>query len=61
MTPNLHGWKATGERLGGIGRSSVFKLWYSGELGSVKVLDRRFSTDEQINEYISRQTEGGVA
>lgn len=37
-----------------IGRSAVFKLWASGELGSVTIGRRRFSTDRQIDEYLSR-------
>ncbi|GAB5904581.1 hypothetical protein [Mycobacteroides chelonae] len=49
----MNDWKATGQRLGGISRSSVFKLWDTGQLGSVKVLGRRFSTDRQISEYIA--------
>lgn len=50
----MNDWKVTGQRLGGISRSSVFKLWDTGQLGSVKVLGRRFSTDRQIDEYIAR-------
>lgn len=43
----------TGARLG-IGRSAVFKLWASGDLASVKIGRRRFSTDRQIDEYLTR-------
>ena len=50
----MNDYKATGQRLGGISRSSVFKLWDTGQLGSVKVLGRRFSTDRQIEEYIAK-------
>ena len=50
----LNDHKATGEKLGGIGRTIVFRLWKSGELGSVKIGHRRFSTDRQINEYIAK-------
>ncbi|WP_186446973.1 hypothetical protein [Mycolicibacterium porcinum] len=46
--------KATGEKLGGVGRTVVFRLWKTGELGSVKIGHRRFSTDRQINEYIAK-------
>lgn len=49
----MNDWKATGRRLGGLGRSTVFGLWYSGELGSVKIGRLRFSTDKQIDEYIA--------
>ena len=50
----MNDWEATGNKLGGISRSLVFQLWRTNELGSVKVGKRRFSTDRQINEYISR-------
>lgn len=50
----MNDWKATGARLGGVSRSTVFALWLSGELGSVKVGKRRFSTDRQIEQYIER-------
>lgn len=46
--------KATGVKLGGIGRTVVFRLWRTGELGSVKIGGRRFSTDKQISDYIAR-------
>jgi hypothetical protein len=36
------------------GRSTVFGLWASGELPSVRIGKRRFSTDKQIADYISR-------
>lgn len=41
----------TANRLG-VGRSTVFKLWKSGELKSVTIGKRRFSTDRQIAEYV---------
>ena len=50
----MNDYKATGEKLGGIGRTIVFRLWKTGELGSVKIGGRRFSTDKQISDYISR-------
>lgn len=46
--------KATGEKLGGVGRTVVFRLWKTGELGSVKIGHRRFSTDRQISEYVAK-------
>ncbi len=46
--------KAVAAKLGGISRSTVFGLWASGQLGSVKIGSRRFSTDRQIEEYIGR-------
>ena len=49
----MNDWKATGLKLGGISRSYVFELWSTGELGSVKIGRRRFSTDAQISSYIT--------
>ncbi|OBK56188.1 hypothetical protein A5656_19965 [Mycobacterium gordonae] len=45
--------RQVGERLG-VGRSAVFGLWASGELESVTIGRRRFSTDRQIDEYLAR-------
>ncbi|MDO3110284.1 hypothetical protein [Mycobacteroides abscessus] len=50
----MNDWKAVAARLGSIGRSTVFHLWASGELRSVKIGKRRFSTDRQVSEYIDR-------
>lgn len=47
-------WEQTSAKLGGISRTLVFQLWASGALASVKIGRRRFSTDAQISEYISR-------
>lgn len=60
----MNDWAATAAKLGGLSRSTVFGLWTSGELPSVRVGRRRFSTDKQIDEYIhglERQTDGGAA
>jgi hypothetical protein len=51
---SMNNWEAVGLKLGGVSRSLVFQLWHSGELASVKVGKRRFSTDKQIADYISR-------
>lgn len=48
----MNDWKATADKLGGVGRSTVFELWKDGELKSVTIGRRRFSTDSQIEEYI---------
>lgn len=53
-TNGANDWSATGEKLGGLCRSFVFSLWASGELASVKIGRRRFSTDRQIAEYLAR-------
>lgn len=50
----MNDWKATSTKLGGISRTMVFQLWASGALASVRVGRRRFSTDKQIVDYISR-------
>lgn len=50
----MNPWEATASKLGGISRALVFRLWASGELGSVKVGRRRMSTDRQIAEYIAK-------
>jgi hypothetical protein len=57
----MNDWKRTGEKLGGVGRSKVFELWGSGELGSVTIGSRRFSTDGQIAEFIQQLETGGDA
>ncbi|MCF3940910.1 hypothetical protein [Gordonia tangerina] len=58
--PNLNDWKETGDKIR-ASRSTVFGLWHSGALGSVKVRKRRFSTDQQIADFIDRQSTGGAA
>lgn len=50
----MNPWEKVSEQLGGISRSTVFALWSSGALASVKIGKRRFSTDRQIAEYIDR-------
>lgn len=50
-TNNDH--RQVGQRLG-IGRSAVFGLWASGQLASVTIGRRRFSTDRQLDEYLDR-------
>ena len=50
----MNDWKATAAKLGNVSRSTVFGLWARGELGSVTIGSRRFSTDRQLAEYISR-------
>jgi hypothetical protein len=49
----LNNWENTGAKLG-VGRSRVFQLWASGELGSVTIGTRRFSSDNQIAEFVRR-------
>lgn len=56
----MNDWKATSAKLGGIGRSTVFQLWATGRLASVRIGVRRFSTDRQIEEYIARLESGAA-
>ncbi|AWN02645.1 excise [Mycobacterium phage Xavia] len=49
----LNNWQSTSAKLGGISRAKVFQLWKSGALGSVVLGTRRFSTDEQIANFIA--------
>lgn len=58
---SVNDWKATSGKLGNICRSRVFDLWGSGELGSITIGRRRFSTDGQIEEYIARRLEAAAA
>lgn len=53
MSAALHDWRSTAARLGGISRTTVFALWKSGALASVTIGSRRFSSDEQIADYIA--------
>jgi hypothetical protein len=57
----MHGWEGVADKLGGVGRSTVFGLWASGELGSVTIGRRRFSTDAQIDRYINKLEVTGEA
>lgn len=50
----MNDYKAVGAKLGGISRSLVFQLWRDGELGSVKIGSRRFSTDRQLADFIAK-------
>lgn len=49
----MNDWRTVATKLS-VGRSTVFGLWASGELPSVRIGKRRFSTDNQIADYISR-------
>lgn len=57
----VHGWQGISRRLGGVCRSKVFELWGTGELGSITIGRRRFSTDGQIEEYIARRLEAAAS
>lgn len=50
----LNDWRGTASKLGGISRAKVFALWASGELESKTIGTRRFSTDQQIADFIDR-------
>lgn len=49
----MNDWAAIAEQLR-VKRSTVFQLWGSGQLGSVTIGRRRFSTDRQIADFIRR-------
>lgn len=57
----MNDWETTADKLGKISRSFVFRLWASGELGSVRIGKRRFSTDAQIADYIQRLEVGAAS
>ena len=57
----MNDWEATASKIGNVSRSLVFQLWKTGELASVKVGRRRFSTDRQIAEYVARLEAGAVS
>ena len=56
----MNDWEATSKKLGGISRTFVFKLWKTGQLGSVTLGSRRFSTDDQIAAYIAKLPKGAA-
>lgn len=49
---NLNDLPAARIKLGGIGRSSIYRLMDTGELRSVKVGRRRLIPDSSIQQYI---------
>lgn len=57
---DMNDWKAVAAKLS-VGRSTVFALWNSNQLASVRIGKRRLSTDKQIAEYIARLEQGGAA
>lgn len=56
----MNDWKNVSGHLGGVSRSTVFALWKSGQLASVTIGSRRFSTDRQIAEYVQRLEQGAA-
>lgn len=49
----MNDWRAVAEKLC-VGRSTVFALWQSGELSSVRIGKLRRSTDKQLADYIAK-------
>lgn len=49
----MNDWKAVAAKLS-VGRSTVFALWQSKELASVRIGKRRFSTDRQLADFVAR-------
>lgn len=56
----MNDWQRVSKQLGGISRTTVFALWKSGRLASVKIGKRRFSTDNQLAEYVARLEQGAA-
>lgn len=54
MNDKLRDIEATRDRLGGIGRTTLFELIRTKELASVKVGRRRMIPQSQIDRYIER-------
>lgn len=53
INDRLNDIKGTQERLGGIGRTTLFELIRTGKLRSVKVGKRRMVPDSEIDAYIA--------
>lgn len=58
MSDRLYDIEGTRERLGGIGRTTLFELFRTREIGSVKIGRRRLVPQSQIEAYIAKQLEG---
>lgn len=48
-------WPDAGKALGGIGRTTTYKLIKSGELPSVTIGRRRFVASQDLDEYVERR------
>lgn len=53
---HLHDIESAQQALGGIGRSTLYLLLRTGELGSVKIGRRRLVPQSQIDAFIARRT-----
>jgi hypothetical protein len=58
IAPKLYAINATQERLGGLGRTMVYRLITAGELQLVKIGTRSFITAESIDGYLARLSLG---
>ena len=56
MTPLLHTISGVQERLGGISRTSVYRLLGSGDLRSVHIGKRRLITEDELRRYVATLT-----
>ena len=52
VTPLLHDITTVQKLLGGVSRSTVYELFASGQLKSVKVGKRRFVTNDEALRYV---------
>lgn len=48
-------WPDAGQRLGGLGRTSVYHLIKSGELPSVTIGRRRFVADQDLDAFVEKR------
>ena len=60
VEPLLYSIPETCARLGGIGRTMLYAEIAAGKLETVKIGDRRFTTDEQQRAYIERRQRNGA-
>lgn len=51
--PQLYDLDEAGRQLGGLSRTSLYKLFKEGQLRPVKVLDRTMLTDAELRRFIA--------
>jgi hypothetical protein len=61
VEPLLYSIEETCVRLGGIGRTKLYAEIAAGELETVRIGDRQFTTDEQQRAYIARKQRRNAA
>jgi hypothetical protein len=61
IDPLLYSIEETCARLGGIGKTKLYAEIAAGELETLQIGDRRFTTDEQQRAYIARKQRRNAA